>query len=82
MEDSIGQEKVTRPYCIKLYGRLHRPRKSDCQGLIVSNCMEDSIGQERVTVKALIVSNCMEDSIGQERVTVKALLYQTVWKIP
>ena len=44
--------------------------------------MEDPIGQERVTIKALIVSNCMEDPIGQERVTVKALLYQTVWKIP
>ena len=28
--------------------------KRDFKGLIVSNCMEDSIGQEPVTIKALL----------------------------
>ena len=82
MEDSIGQKRVTiNGLFFNLDGRFHRPRKSDYQGLIVSNCMEDSIVQERVTIKA-IVSNWMEDPIGQGRVTIKALLYQPGWKIP
>ena len=41
-------------YCINLDGRFHRPRKSDYQWFIVSTWMEDSIGQERVTIKALL----------------------------
>ena len=57
MVDSIGQERyqvTIKAYCIKLDGRFHRPRKSDYQGFIVSNWMEDSIVQERVTIKALL----------------------------
>ena len=47
-------ECLSNFYCIKLDGIFHRPRQCDCSGYIVSNCMKDSVGQERLNMKVLL----------------------------